>query len=1002
MTITSTQNRVSYDGDGELGVPGVTAFSVPFRFLAPTDLVVLVRVDATGVSTTKTLDSDYSVAGEGAATGGTVTFLIEDGEPQTGETLIIYGNPAMTQLVDYISGGTFPAESHEEALDRVTLQGTRTREIAERALPLTEVSTDGSGQYDANGNRISNLGTPTATTDAATKTYVDAEINNAGLTIPTGLIASGGITSRSLADRWGEIKNVKDYGATGDGVADDTAALNAAFSAVTALGGGEVVLPAGTYRITGQLTPGANVSIRGSGIGTTLIDGSAATYTAGFGSTGMLVYPAPSYTALPALAANVSRNDRTLTFASAPSVVAGDVIQIYNPTDSSWSGFRTYYRAGESVRVASVAGSVVTLQGTTAQAYLIADVAVYKLANPNTVRLSNFSFKGLADAAAGHTVKGIALSAGVDCMVENVRAYNSSYLQIYLDGCFNASVIGCVCEEDFSSDHSGDYGLAIGGCTNVAVVGGYFSAARHGITIGNATVFSVPNRYHKIMGAHVSTNGAGGVQAADIHGNSEWITYDGCTIDGGIDFGGDHIAIRNCLIRGDVSPGGTTIPAIYGAEFRGCHMSIQNNVVQHSDTISSRGAFVDIGGNGNVISANTVSGGTIVVSGNNFQWYAPAGVSTHAWLSIYQRGYVGTEGISAVITGNTLTTTLRHGDYGKTSGQHGMASVRWLSGDIWDRVVYNNNVTTGAGGLYINETGTNVVKSVECKNNSVAWSGYAGFFINGVSDQIHFTGNTAERCALSGAWMGGSAGGQCEDVQCSDNLLTHNHVQSTSSSLTNAGALFHDVKRLYYFDNQVGTDAQRLSVASNAGFTLGETITGSASGVTAKVTGVITSTVLNIFETASGTFDTATPDTITGADSGSTTTAVAQTHEQFYGIYTANVTEAWRRNNIDFNNKPLTLAITTDHGGVVALDNTGTPTVAGGSAFTTGGTTTITDFDDGEVGQTITVKAKHSLQITDGGDLELAGNFAMTTGDTITLTMIETGKWSEISRSDIA
>jgi hypothetical protein len=34
--------------------------------------------------------------------------------------------------------------------------------------------------------------------------------------------------------------------------------------------------------------------------------------------------------------------------------------------------------------------------------------------------------------------------------------------------------------------------------------------------------------------------------------------------------------------------------------------------------------------------------------------------------------------------------------------------------------------------------------------------------------------------------------------------------------------------------------------------------------------------------------------------------------------------------------------------------------------------------------------------------LELAGNFAMTTGDTITLTMLETGKWSEISRSDIA
>jgi hypothetical protein len=79
-----------------------------------------------------------------------------------------------------------------------------------------------------------------------------------------------------------------------------------------------------------------------------------------------------------------------------------------------------------------------------------------------------------------------------------------------------------------------------------------------------------------------------------------------------------------------------------------------------------------------------------------------------------------------------------------------------------------------------------------------------------------------------------------------------------------------------------------------------------------------------------------------------------------------------------------------------------TPGVAGGSYFLTAGTTAITDFDDGVVGQTITVKAKTSITITDGGDLELAGNFAMTTGDTITLTMLETGKWSEISRSDIA
>ena len=232
MTITSTQNRVSYSGTGSPGTPGTLVFTVPFRFLADADLVVLVRVNGTEVDTTKTLDTDYSVSGEGAAAGGTVTFLIEDGEPQTGETLTIYGNPAMTQLVDYIAGGVFPAESHEEALDRMTLQGKRSRELVERTPRLAEGDTDGSGQYDANGNRISSLGTPTATTDATTKTYVDVLVNNTALaTPPPGLIATGSITSRLLSDRWGEVQNVKDFGATGDSSTDDTTAIQAAATA---------------------------------------------------------------------------------------------------------------------------------------------------------------------------------------------------------------------------------------------------------------------------------------------------------------------------------------------------------------------------------------------------------------------------------------------------------------------------------------------------------------------------------------------------------------------------------------------------------------------------------------------------------------------------------------------------------------------------------------------------------------------------------------------------
>lgn len=61
----------------------------------------------------------------------------------------------------------------------------------------------------------------------------------------TAFFSTGSTTPRNLATRFADVVNVKDFGAVGDGVTDDTAAFVAAN---TAASGGDLYVPPGTYR----------------------------------------------------------------------------------------------------------------------------------------------------------------------------------------------------------------------------------------------------------------------------------------------------------------------------------------------------------------------------------------------------------------------------------------------------------------------------------------------------------------------------------------------------------------------------------------------------------------------------------------------------------------------------------------------------------------------------------------------------------------------------------
>jgi len=94
----------------------------------------------------------------------------------------------------------------------------------------------------------------------------------ANFTELTPFLATGTTTPRNLVTRFAEIANVKDFGAIGDGIADDTAAIQAAIDYWAPFNpflseGGDVYIPQGTYRITSSINLSAKHGIHISGAG---------------------------------------------------------------------------------------------------------------------------------------------------------------------------------------------------------------------------------------------------------------------------------------------------------------------------------------------------------------------------------------------------------------------------------------------------------------------------------------------------------------------------------------------------------------------------------------------------------------------------------------------------------------------------------------------------------------------------------------------------------------
>ena len=243
LQVPAVPPRVQYVADGQQ-----TVFAFAFPVFAASDLVV--HLDAAPQA------QGFTVTGAGASGGGTVAF---DTAPPDGTVVTLERRLAVERLSDFLESGPLSARTLNEQLDRLTAILQQLGADQDRMLRWPATDLPALAELPSRAARAGKvLGFDGAGTPVA--------LPPAGAGPDPGFVATGaGAASRTMRDKLADLVSAKDFGAVGDGIADDTAAIQAALAAHRS-----VFLPEGVYRTSGTITLKYGQSIHGVGEGSVI------------------------------------------------------------------------------------------------------------------------------------------------------------------------------------------------------------------------------------------------------------------------------------------------------------------------------------------------------------------------------------------------------------------------------------------------------------------------------------------------------------------------------------------------------------------------------------------------------------------------------------------------------------------------------------------------------------------------------------------------------------
>lgn len=491
--------------------------------------------------------------------------------------------------------------------------------------------------------------------------------------------SAAGAVARSLASKQADTISVLDFGAKGDGVTDDSVAIQAALTYLQTRGGGTLLVPARRYIVMTPLlgyTKTRVVAEPGA-----IFDFSQRTTYLSTDAQGALFLFRGTAAAQVLLTADAALGATTITLASVTGLAVGNQIElshsVANTGNFSESSVGSY--AGQLNTIVAITGNVVTLDTTVFEALTVANGARVRLITP----VENVLIDGLAMLGKGRPQTadgdiGLRIWFGRHVTVQNCYFNKVDQRGVEFLGCLYFSAIN----NRFLHDQN-----TAGASTSYVNYAITYTSSQAGIISRNY----IANPRHGVVSSNLSS-----AVSPPVYGISRFITVRDNYIIGTWHAGvathndAEHLLVVDNKIEN----------CVYGINFRDRNMHAINNRISNC----SAAMYLSVAPQMQVWRGNTVidCGQTLVCGSFVSTSYAYNDILVENNVVLATSAATGTYGI--LFTGSGSTTTcrnivVRNNQMQNLIGAGGNdAAIRfsgYFSGEICDNVVHNCSSMAG-------------------------------------------------------------------------------------------------------------------------------------------------------------------------------------------------------------------------------------------------------------------------------------------------------------------